>query len=381
MIRPTEVLAYGLLFTGACWPMETRRASRIGWLIISVGIALLIAGCTSTPRLVSVPEVEGLPETCNNADDDLDGRVDDFYDVCPGPAGGFRRCLAGAWSECPIPPGPQPERCNGLDDDGDGAIDEAAELPVEPCYPAPAETLRYGECRFGLTRCVGGVSVCMGAVTPTAETCDGLDDDCDGTVDEGGVSGTTDLVFVVDNSCSMGWAIATVKTAADTFAQKYAGRTDLRWALVAAPAVGGFDKAPRLVLNFTTAGDFATEMAKQDGTSGYGEEPTLDAIDLIADPRNALFLAWAGDRRAVVLLTDEMPQSYAVPTRVTMTDVATKVAGSGLMVHTFTTQDQSVAWSPLGPTHDLAAPAGDLVAELEAAVTASMCGGGRDGGP
>ncbi len=67
-------------------------------------------------------------ETCNGADDDCDGIVDEGCPVCR----------------------PAAETCNGADDDCDGLVDE----DCEACQPA-------------------------------AETCNGADDDCDGLIDEG----------------------------------------------------------------------------------------------------------------------------------------------------------------------------------------------------
>ena len=107
-------------------------------------------------------------ETCNNLDDDCDGKVDEDFpnkgNACDdGKLGACRGtgslgCTAnGAGLQCNITsPGatPHAEICNGLDDNCNGAIDE-------------------------------GINCTPGCV-PTSPTdlCNGLDDDCDGAFEE-----------------------------------------------------------------------------------------------------------------------------------------------------------------------------------------------------
>ncbi len=134
-------------------------------------------------------------ETCNGADDDCNGRVDDGPAAEPQPCFegeqltgecrlGSRRCTGGRPGTCEGQTLPIAERCNALDDDCNGVIDDG--LPAEACYEGPVGSVGVGRCRGGLRSCVGGVpSNCDGQVTPAAETCNGLDDDCNGTVDDG----------------------------------------------------------------------------------------------------------------------------------------------------------------------------------------------------
>jgi hypothetical protein len=175
--------------------------------------------------------VTGADDTCNDADDDCDGVVDDLIDkqndpencgTCgnrcsvPGAiqecrSGGcvFVTCLPGFVDldsavpgceyQCPVFP-PADEDCNGVDEDCDGMVDEAADLP-----PAPANLCRT---QAG-TPCAGTVARCQPRGTPPItrwycdypaavefdpsqpngifleeQRCDGLDGDCDGQPDD-----------------------------------------------------------------------------------------------------------------------------------------------------------------------------------------------------
>jgi MYXO-CTERM domain-containing protein len=130
----------------------------------------------------------GGAETCNDLDDDCDGRVDEGN---PGGGascgtapmmGACRRgtlvCTAGALV-CTGEILPRAELCNNLDDDCDGMVDEG---DPEAGLPCGDDT---GECVSGTTRCVMGVRTCEGEVVPREEVCNGLDDDCDTVVDDG----------------------------------------------------------------------------------------------------------------------------------------------------------------------------------------------------
>ena len=135
-------------------------------------------------------------ELCNNFDDDCDGKIDEgvtrtCYTGSAGTAGqgnckeGTQACNNGQWeTTCVGEILPTAETCNNQDDDCDGKIDE--ELS-RSCYTGPQDTSGKGACKDGLQFCARGQweTTCVGEVLPTAETCNNQDDDCNGSIDEG----------------------------------------------------------------------------------------------------------------------------------------------------------------------------------------------------
>ena len=92
-----------------------------------------------------------------------------------GTCSGERWCEDGTLVPCDATE-PAEETCNGADDDCDGDVDEGLlglHCEVEN---------EFGLCE-GVTDCKGGVGSCSAQI-PAAEACDGLDNDCDGEVDE-----------------------------------------------------------------------------------------------------------------------------------------------------------------------------------------------------
>ena len=104
-----------------------------------------------TGTVCNAPAVTPGVEICNGLDDDCDGKIDEGVPGC--------NCVA------------QAETCNNMDDDCDGKIDEGI---VKQCG--------QGTC-LGTQTCNAGVFGACTAKTPTTEICNGIDDDCDGVAD------------------------------------------------------------------------------------------------------------------------------------------------------------------------------------------------------
>ena len=149
-----------------------------------------------------VGAVEAVAETCDGTDEDCDGRIDEAPEggaplsaACHAAAeagadvgacrAGVARCLGGVLGPCRGEVLPAAETCNGADDDCDGTVDEDA---AGVCFPFDPTLVGRGACVAGQRACVDAQldgQPCEGAVGPTLETCDGTDEDCDGRIDEG----------------------------------------------------------------------------------------------------------------------------------------------------------------------------------------------------
>ena len=139
-----------------------------------------------------VGAVTPLPERCDGQDNDCDGAVDETFDVglvCTADFGGgcmlpgHAACGAdGAGVTCVADPAP-PETCNNLDDNCDGRVDENVFLD---CYDGPPDTEGVGICHGGHRPCKNGVFLaCTDQDVPGPELpANGLDDNCDGQIDE-----------------------------------------------------------------------------------------------------------------------------------------------------------------------------------------------------
>ncbi|MBM4362621.1 MAG: DUF4114 domain-containing protein, partial [Deltaproteobacteria bacterium] len=154
-------------------------------------------------------EIGPTPESCNGADDDCDGFVDEDPDgtgpevlsgtsggrtvsvgeACGGDDAGTSGCLAGAFTcrdgamVCDTASTVRVEVCNGIDDDCDGAIDEHSDAEPLPSVGAACGSA-FPPCQPGTLACVDGELKCQNETVGTEETCDGVDNDCDGIVDD-----------------------------------------------------------------------------------------------------------------------------------------------------------------------------------------------------
>ncbi len=163
------------------------------------GVGICRQGSQGCPGgMVGACMGEVLPgvETCNGADDDCDGMQDEgLSSVCySGPAGtqgigrcqaGMRTCSAGMMTGCMGEVVPGAESCNSADDDCNGVVDDGI-APIA-CYTGPAGTQGVGRCRGGNRVCsMGSMTSCTGEIVPSPEICgNGVDENCNGIVDDG----------------------------------------------------------------------------------------------------------------------------------------------------------------------------------------------------
>lgn len=182
-----EVLGQRVLFyTGQ---LETRNVGEC-----KEGIRECVQG--DEKRILEIVQPERLPgeETCNQNDDDCDGRTDEQYDIGAPCAAGIGGCLTqgqkvctldGLATICSAQPGePQLEKCDGSDADCNGIVNNgydlgtACEAGIGPC-----RSIGVKVCDLNLdartTRCNAPI------IPPQAEKCDGSDADCDGVPNNG----------------------------------------------------------------------------------------------------------------------------------------------------------------------------------------------------
>jgi Notch-like protein len=168
--------------------------------------------CTAGVRRCNATPAAGSAERCNALDDDCDGAVDETFmlgTACdpPGVCGpGVLECAGASATRCSTAPGgsmsgAMAETCNGADDDCDGIVDEGL-TDLGSCGSST------GECAPGRLRCLGAMPTCVGGVGPTPELCDRLDNDCDtrtdeSPVDDGGSCG------IDTGECSAGTEVCT----------------------------------------------------------------------------------------------------------------------------------------------------------------------------
>ena len=142
-------------------------------------------------------------EICNGLDDDCDNIIDEDTGggacstscgvgnvVCATPpnCGGAGQPACGTLY-CNAQPSTTDNTCNNIDDDCDGKIDEDwqcgganGSIPNVPCTCGTGTSCEQNQC-------VNGVVTCVQTQPIVAEQCNCKDDDCDGNVDEGTLCG------------------------------------------------------------------------------------------------------------------------------------------------------------------------------------------------
>jgi hypothetical protein len=152
--------------------------------------------CTDAAWTDCSGETLPMVESCNDADDDCDGRTDEGVTrACGSSTGictpGTETCSGGAWGTCTGGTSAGTESCDGaLDEDCDGTVDEGCGCTTGATRSCGSDT---GACTSGSQTCdsTGNWGTCVGATGPTPEVCNSLDDDCDGLADEDGVCPTS----------------------------------------------------------------------------------------------------------------------------------------------------------------------------------------------
>ncbi len=194
--------------------------------------------CTTGTWSICSGETMPALESCNDADDDCDGNVDEGVTRACGSSTGICRpgtetCSAGSFGTCIGGTTPGAETCDGsLDENCNGTVDEGCTCAVGTTMPCGTAT---GACNPGSQTCnsSGAWGACMGAIGPTPEVCNGVDDDCNGTVDDPGTCPTAPP-SVMCGAAITRQVLSTV-TLSGSGADPDGGTTTFRWRVVSRP--------------------------------------------------------------------------------------------------------------------------------------------------
>jgi hypothetical protein len=154
-------------------------------------------------------------ESCDGADNDCDGVIDDGFDLLSDPlnCGGCGQVCSAANADlfcaggqcgyackpgyydvdskasdgceyaCAKTADPA-EICDGIDNDCNGLYDGEDPGLVYPGGDRTCYSSVGGACQSGQLTCIAGKMTCVGAGPPSEEICDGRDNNCDGRIDE-----------------------------------------------------------------------------------------------------------------------------------------------------------------------------------------------------
>ena len=172
------------------------------------------------PEGPCAPGVSSTAETCDGADNDCDGKVDEeltkpcgsMMGVCAQQLG-IATCSQGTWGECIGANMPGAEVCDPqeLDENCDGQSNEGCACANGMMKPCGSERGLCGT-RRGNQTCMDGIwqTQCVGGIQPATEVCDGRqDEDCDGLQDSQDsdcdcINGQTEDCTAGKGICSMG---------------------------------------------------------------------------------------------------------------------------------------------------------------------------------